>query len=141
MSIPTPDLSGYNDWDLERLKSLYDEIKEWLAEKLEAQKALSASQDPVLEKTELSARISQLQVLNSEILQRKLRSMPKSSSSKSKTKTSKSKSKKTKTSNATSDPTSGTEAAPTGSLDEETERIVDEIIKEAEKSASRRDEL
>ncbi|KAF2092720.1 actin-like ATPase domain-containing protein [Rhizodiscina lignyota] len=90
----------YTPEDLTAITSVYDDISEWLSEKLALQQKLGPSDDPAVLSTDLEAKAKELNKALMDVIQRKIYTppkKPKSKSSKSTKSKTKSKGKKDKT--------------------------------------------
>ncbi|KAB8339286.1 hypothetical protein FH972_022219 [Carpinus fangiana] len=119
----TPDPPLYTAADLEIITELYDEVKQWLADKLALQNKLAASDEPAVLTKDLTKKAEQLQDITLSLLSRKVPRKPKASSSKKTSKKS-----KTKTSSASSSSTAAEaeetfEAPKVVKIEESTEEI------------------
>ena len=98
----------YNEADLKSLEEVYETISSWLSEKEVEQGKLQPFEDPVLAVRELEAQASKLSNVMSDLIYKKMRQQPKSTSSKkpksSKTKAAKKSSKTASSSSATASP-------------------------------------
>lgn len=103
--------SPYTSADLTSVEAVYSEITAWLAEKEAEQGKLSSHDDPVLTVKELEGKAQKLSEVMVELVQKKMRTPPKSSSSK-KAKTSKT--KKGKSSTTTEAPDASATASKKG---------------------------
>jgi len=98
--------SPYTDADLTDVESVYNSVTEWLAEKEAAQGKLKSTEEPALLVKDIEAKASELSSVMSDLLYKKMKAQPKSSSSK-KAKTSSSKTKSAKKGKSSSTATTG----------------------------------
>ncbi|KAI9754814.1 MAG: hypothetical protein M4579_004539 [Chaenotheca gracillima] len=105
----------YSPEDLEKISSASESVGEWLAVNMGEQNKLSPSEDPVILSKDIEAKSKQLQEALMELLQKSMRTPPKSKSSSSK----KSKSKKTKSKSSRTSKGKGTSTASTTAAESE----------------------
>lgn len=134
----TPDPPLYTDAELSDISSLYDTVKEWLAEQIDAQSVLGPSDEPAFTVAELERRADQLSDANLRLLGK----TPLKPKPKPKARPSSKKTKKAKTSKTSSGEGESATASPGAVADEApAEPGAGEAQGEEGKTTTTRDEL
>ena len=136
-AVPNMPASIYSEEDVDAILQKEDSVKKWLDEKLAEQDKLSATDDPVLLSSELSAKSEELNNLVMRLLTKQMKPPPKPKKSKSRSKVTKTSSTKA-TDKGSSIVESGAAAKDTtrsaGALEDEMEglhQVTSEEIEEA----------
>ena len=136
-AVPNMPASIYSEEDVDAILQKEDSVKKWLDEKLAEQDKLSATDDPVLLSSELSAKSEELNNLVMRLLTKQMKTPPKPKKSKSRSKVTKTSSTKA-TDKGSSIVESGAAAKDTtrsaGALEDEMEglhQVTSEEIEEA----------
>ena len=136
-AVPNMPASIYSEEDVNAILQKEDSVKKWLDEKLAEQDKLSATDDPVLLSSELSAKSEELNNLVMRLLTKQMKTSPKPKKSKSRSKVTKTSSMKAmdkESSIVESEAAAKDTTGPTGVLEDEMEglqQIISEEIEEA----------
>ena len=136
-AVPNMPASIYSEEDVNAILQKEDSVKKWLDEKLAEQDKLSATDDPLLLSSELSAKSEELNNLVMRLLTKQMKTPPKPKKSKSKskvTKTSSTKAMDKESSIVESGAAAKDTTGPAGVLEDEMEglhQVTSEEIEEA----------